>query len=86
MWQTCVSAFSERHQLDILNLSVVLTMRIRRPRDISTLDLVVVTVLGVVGGVYIWRPIFDKRSAEQPKEAEALPKSTDSAATANTTA
>lgn len=34
-------------------------MKIYRPRGISKSQLVLVTVLGVVSGVYIWRPLFD---------------------------
>lgn len=34
-------------------------MRIRKPRGITRGQIVLVTVLGVFGGVYIWRPLVD---------------------------
>ena len=33
-------------------------MRIRKPRGVTPLQLVFVSVVGVLGGVYIWKPVF----------------------------
>lgn len=33
-------------------------MRIRKPRGLTTTQLMVATVIGVLGGVYIYKPIF----------------------------
>lgn len=35
-------------------------MRIRKPRYLSTTDIYVATILGVISGIYIWKPIFSK--------------------------
>lgn len=35
-------------------------MRIKRPRGITGIELGIVTILGVLGGIYIWKPIFVK--------------------------
>lgn len=49
-----------------LNTSVKLNaMRIRKPRNISTAQLMVVTVVGVLGGIYIWRPLLTKFRSEE---------------------
>lgn len=33
-------------------------MRIRKPRGLTTTQLMVTTVVGVLGGVYIYKPLF----------------------------
>lgn len=45
-------------------------MRIRRPRGVTVQQLMVVTAIGFLGGVYIWKPLILKYRAEgtQPKE------------------
>lgn len=48
-------------------------MRIRRPRNLSTVDIIVVTVVGIFGGAYIWRPIFEKQSAERSPSPSSTP-------------
>lgn len=35
-------------------------MQIRRPRGVTVTQLMVVTVVGFLGGVYIWKPLFSK--------------------------
>lgn len=35
-------------------------MYIRKPRGISTTQIFIVTIIGVIGGVYIWRPLLHK--------------------------
>lgn len=35
-------------------------MRIYRPRGLTRGQIVLVTVLGVFGGVYIWKPLFEE--------------------------
>lgn len=44
-------------------------MRIRRPRNISTSQLMVITAVGIISGVYIWKPLFEKLKSE---EAQAI--------------
>lgn len=39
-------------------------MRIRRPRGITVQQLMVVTAIGFLGGVYIWKPLILKYRAE----------------------
>lgn len=34
-------------------------MRIRKPRGISTVQLMVVTGVGFGAGIYIWKPLFE---------------------------
>ena len=34
---------------------------IRRPRGISGWQLGLVTGIGIIGGIYIWKPVFDKK-------------------------
>ena len=34
---------------------------IRRPRGIPGWQLGLVTGIGIIGGIYIWKPVFDKR-------------------------
>lgn len=33
-------------------------MRIRKPRGLTTTQLMVTTVIGAIGGVYIYKPLF----------------------------
>jgi len=43
---------------------------IRRPRYIPGWQLGLVTGIGIIGGIYIWRPVFDpslKEKAEKSK-------------------
>lgn len=40
-------------------LSIV-DMRIRKPRYLTTGQIALVTILGVFGGVYIWKPLILK--------------------------
>lgn len=35
-------------------------MRIRRPRGVTVTQLMIVTALGFLGGVYIWKPLIVK--------------------------
>jgi hypothetical protein len=48
---------------------------IPRPRGLSFPQLALVTVVGVLGGIYIWRPLIaehlKKQQEEKKKEAEA---------------
>lgn len=39
-------------------------MRIRKPKDISTAQLLIVTAIGFCGGVYIWQPLLLKLKKE----------------------
>ncbi|XP_017464712.1 PREDICTED: uncharacterized protein LOC108358080 [Rhagoletis zephyria] len=39
-------------------------MRIRRPRGITVQQLMIVTAVGFLGGVYIWKPLILKYRAE----------------------
>lgn len=43
-------------------------IRIRKPRGISTIQLLVVSVVGLVGGVYIWKPLFQNLRRQQNEE------------------
>jgi hypothetical protein len=49
-------------------------MRIRRPRNISTKQLFLVTILGVFSGIYIYQPYFLKnlkaKEAVKPSSSE----------------
>jgi len=45
-------------------------MRIRKPAGLSAIQVLVVSVVGTVGGVYIWRPGFVKRREEVATEAQ----------------
>lgn len=40
-------------------------IRIRKPRGISTIQLMVVSVVGLIGGIYIWKPLFVNLRREQ---------------------
>lgn len=43
-------------------------MRIRKPRHITTFQLIVVAAVGIIGGVYIYQPLFRKfLREEEPK-------------------
>lgn len=35
-------------------------MKIRRPKGITGLELGLVTIIGILGGIYIWKPVFVK--------------------------
>lgn len=35
-------------------------MRIRKPKHITIPQLAVVTAVGIVGGIYIYKPLFEK--------------------------
>lgn len=39
-------------------------MRIRKPSGISTTQLLIITAVGFVGGVYIWQPLLLKLKKE----------------------
>lgn len=44
-------------------------MRIRKPRSLSGAQIGFVTVLGVIGGYYIWKPVFAPNSSvKKPAE------------------
>lgn len=43
----------------IIFIFVAGAMRIRKPRGISTIQLMVVTGVGFGAGVYIWKPLFE---------------------------
>lgn len=45
-------------------------MRIRRPRGITVQQLMVVTAIGFLGGVYIWKPLILKYRAESTEVKE----------------
>lgn len=40
-------------------------MRIRKPAGISTTQLLIVTAVGFIGGVYIWQPLLLKLKKEK---------------------
>lgn len=52
-------------------------LRIRKPRGVTTGQLVLVTILGVFGGVYIWKPLiieyFVKTKVVEPVDISATP-------------
>lgn len=48
-------------------------MRIRRPKSITRGQIVLVTVLGVFSGVYIWRPLFDDYFQKRNPVTKPLP-------------
>lgn len=52
-------------------------MRIRKPRGFSTIQLMVVTVVGFAGGVYIWQPLF--QSLQPSSKSEPTKESVSSA-------
>lgn len=45
-------------------------MQIRRPRGITVQQLMVVTALGFLGGVYIWQPLIVKWKKENSAKNE----------------
>lgn len=51
--------------------------RIRKPRGLTTGQLVLVTVLGVFGGVYIWKPLlvqyYGPKNVGEPVEISVKP-------------
>lgn len=46
-------------------------MKIYKPRGITRGQIVLVTVLGVFSGVYIWRPLFDEYFPKKKKVVDA---------------
>lgn len=47
-------------------------MQIRRPRGVTVTQLMVVTAVGFLGGVYIWKPLITKwKNDNSPKEQES---------------
>lgn len=56
-------------------------LRIRKPRGISTVQLMVVTLIGFAGGIYIWKPLFLALSPQQ--QQTDITKSTTTSATSN---
>jgi len=54
-------------------------MQIRRPRGVTVPQLMVVTAIGVLGGIYIWQPLILKYKNDKKTEAEpAAPAETSS--------
>lgn len=56
-------------------------MRIRKPKHITIPQLAVVTAVGIVGGIYIYKPLFEKfwfgeRKTAPVEVPEAVPVST----------
>jgi len=45
-------------------------MQIRRPRGVTVPQLMVVTAIGLLGGIYIWQPLILKYKNEKKTEAE----------------
>lgn len=45
-------------------------MHIRRPRGITVQQLMVVTALGFLGGVYIWQPLIVKWKKENKENSD----------------
>lgn len=47
-------------------------MRIRKPRGLTTGQIALVTILGVFGGVYVWKPLLlrykTEYNPEKPKQ------------------
>lgn len=43
-------------------------MRIYRPKGVTKGQIVLVTILGVFGGVYIWKPFFEELKATQESD------------------
>lgn len=42
----------------------VVAMKIRRPRGLTGAQIGLATVLGVLGGIYIWKPLLEKVPGE----------------------
>lgn len=53
-------------------------IRIRKAPGINTINLLVFTVIGFAGGVYIWKPIFEKLRNETQLPTAASAAATDS--------
>lgn len=43
-------------------------MQIRRPKGVTVPQLMVVTAIGVLGGIYIWQPLILKYKNEKKTE------------------
>lgn len=43
-------------------------MKIYKPRGVTNSQLVLITVLGVFSGIYIWRPLFDELFPRKKKQ------------------
>lgn len=48
----------------------LIVMYIRRPRGVTVPQLMVVTVIGFLGGIYIWKPLLLSYKAQ--KEAKSV--------------
>lgn len=48
-------------------------MQIRRPRGITVQQLMVVTALGFLGGVYIWQPLIVKWKKDNSDKKDQIP-------------
>lgn len=48
-------------------------MHIRRPRGITVQQLMVVTALGFLGGVYIWQPLIVKWKKDNSDKKDQIP-------------
>lgn len=48
-------------------------MRIRKPRNISTIQLMVVSAVGILGGVYIYKPLVLQYKSDQSVKTKAAP-------------
>lgn len=60
-------------------------MQIRRPRGVTVPQLMLVTAIGFLGGVYIWKPLILKyKNENQPENSEA-PTATNSTTAATIT-
>lgn len=57
-------------------------IRIRKPRGISLVQLMVVSVVGLVGGIYIWKPLFQELRRQKNEESSSSPTATVPAPTA----
>lgn len=61
-------------------------MQIRRPRGITVQQLMVVTALGVLGGVYIWQPLIVTWKKEKSSKKEQTTEEITAIAATKTTA
>lgn len=41
---------------------------IKRPGGITGWQLGLVTGLGIIGGIYIWKPVFDKKTEKKAED------------------
>lgn len=50
-------------------------MKIRKPKHITPLQFLVVTAVGVIGGVYIYKPLFERYwfDKRRPKQEARVP-------------